>query len=174
MSNQNMVDIIASRLSDYPIEAEQVGRTRFMVLCMDIGANPDEVAEIEKIANSFRYVFSKEGDEVQLSREVCQSPYAEIIENGMSAPLTGGEGGLVHMPDGTTRRSNVPEQLWGHELPEYAKKGTGAFEEMDRMQRTLFPQAARDAAQASRSDFSVLAKKKMIEEIKQARLEGFS
>lgn len=167
MSNRDVVDIVISRLSGYEAEAEQIGRTRFMVLCTDIGANPEEIAEIEKIANSFRYTVTKEGDEAQLSREVCQSPYAEIIENGMSAPYTGGQGGLVHMPDGTARSSNVPVQLWGHELPEYAKQGTGAFEEMDRMQQTLFPQAARDAVQASHREFSELAKEEILKKIKQ-------
>lgn len=174
MLSSDIVSIAESKLSGYDSEAEQVGRSRFMILCMDMGANPEEVAEIEKIADSFRYTVIKEGDELQLSREVCQSPYAEIIENGMPAPYTGGEGGLVHMPDGTTRASNVPVQLWGHELPEYAKAGTSAFEEMDLMQKTLFPQAVRDAVQASRQEYSEIAKQEILKRITQVRSEGFS
>lgn len=174
MLNSDIVNIVESKLSEYDTEAEQVGRSRFMILCMDIGANPEEAAEIEKIANSFRYTIIKEGDELQLSREVCQSPYAEIIENGMPAPYTGGEGGIVHMPDGTTRSSKVPVQLWGHELPEYAKAGTAAFEEMDLMQKTLFPQAVRDAVQSSKQEYSEIVKQEILKRLTEIRSEGFS
>lgn len=171
MHNSDVINIIASKLDGYELEAEQLGRSRFMILCMDNATNEDEIREIEKIANSFRYSVVATAEGCELRREIMKSPYAEIIENGMPAPLTGGQGGLVHMPDGTTRPSNVPEQLWGYEIPEYAKQGTSAFEEMDNMQRSLFPQAVKDATQASRKDFAELVKNELIKNIKQVRME---
>ena len=170
MSSVNIISLVAPKLDGYESEAEQIGRSRFMALCMDLGTNEAETAEIEKIANSFHYYVSSSGDGVELHREYLQSPYSDIIENGMPAPYTGGQGGLVHMPDGSTRSSNVPSQLWGNEIPDYAKTGTAAFEEMDRMQQTLFPQAVSDAVQASRSDLAKLAKEEAIKQIKQVRM----
>lgn len=164
----NKIDVIGpimSRLSGYESQAEQIGRSRLMIYCMDIGANPDEQKEIERIANSFKYEVSNSGDEIELHRQYLQSPFEDIIENGMAAPYTGGEGGLVHLPDGGTRPSNVPEQLWGHEIPWYAKQGTAAFSEMDTMQRSLFSQAVRDAVQASRSDYADQVRRNMTEMI---------
>ena len=171
MHNSEVVNIAAAKLSGYTSEAEQIGKSRFKILCMDIGANEDEIAEIERIANSFRYIFQQSNDGVELHREVMQSPYSEIIENGMSAPYTGGEGGLVHMPDGTTHTSLVPPQLWGYEIPDYAKPGTEAFSEMDKLQRTLFPQAVRDAVSASKREYAQLAKEEMIRRFSQVRME---
>ena len=171
MNDNEIISIIAENLYGYESEAEQLGKSRFILLCTDINANPQEVEEIEKIANSFRYSIVKTEDGVELHREYLQSPYAEIIENGMHAPYTGGSGGLVHMPDGTTRQSLVPHQLWGNEIPEYAKQGTSAFKEMDLLQQTLFPNAVKDSVQASHNDFAQIAKSEFLEQVKQVRME---
>lgn len=160
----NKIDVISpimSKLSGYESQAEQIGRSRLMIYCMDIGANPEEQKEIERIANSFKYEVSNSGDEIELRRMYLQSPFEDIIENGMPAPYTGGEGGLVHLPDGSTRPSNVPEQLWGYELPWYAKQRSSAFSEMDTMQRSLFSQAVKDAVHASRSEYAEQVRKNM-------------
>lgn len=166
MRNFDIASIAAAKLRGYELFAEQVGKSRFMVLCMDIGANPNETKEIEKIANSFRYSVKATEAGVELGRSYLNSPYEDIIENGMPAPKAGGSGGLVHMPDGTTRSSNVPHQLWGNEIPEYAKQGTSAFREMDMMQSSLFPQEVKAAIQASRSDLAKLVKGEMVQKFK--------
>ena len=170
MHNSDVVGIVASKLSGYETTAEQICRSRFMICCLDEGLNDVEKEEVIKISNSFRYYKKITGNEIQLGREYLQSPYNEIIENGMPAPYTGGTGGLVHMPDGSTKPSNVPIQLWGQEIPEYAKAGTSAFEETDKIQQTLFPQEVRNAVQGSHSELTQLAKKDILKQIKQARM----
>ena len=132
--------------------------------------NEEEQAEYIKLSESMKYMLSVEGSSVTLAEQAAEtSPFQSIIEEGMSAPLIGGQGGTVTEPDGSTRESNVPSQLWeSNTLPEYAKAPNPVSEGIETMLQTLVPTWVDEAASDSGDEIAELVKPEIIQEIQAA------
>lgn len=127
--------------------------------------NEKELAEYEKIADSYEYSVIQNGSSVSFVRKQrTESPYQKIIEEGMPAPLSGGEGGTVTEPDGSTRPSLVPEQLQGQELPWYAKDPNPISEEAETMLETLTAQWVEETIDESQDEIAEEAMKEWMPE----------
>ena len=122
--------------------------------------NEKEAAEYAKISESYEYTLVQKGGSVSFAmkeREV--SPFEKIIEEGMPAPLSGGNAGTVTEPDGSTRPSLVPPQLQGQELPQYAKDPNPISEEAHTMLETLTTQWVEETVQDNQGEIAQEAAK---------------
>lgn len=121
--------------------------------------NPKEQAEYAKIAEAIQYRLILNGSSLSLSKEEKKiSPYIEIIEEGMDAPLSGGSGGLAKNPDGTMYASKVPVQLWGTEIPEYAKEPNPVSEGIHSMLMSLVPEWINDTCNSCKPEIAEILK----------------
>lgn len=129
-------------------EATELLRSRWAVAA-SAAQNEKEAAEYEKIADNIKYVVVQNGASVSFVLKIAEHvPFQEVIEEGMPAPLSGGNNGLVTEPNGDTHISNVPSQLWGTELTWYAKAPNPITEEANKMLATLAPDMIRAAVSA--------------------------
>lgn len=136
-----------------------------MVLSSVYGQNSEELSAMEKIASQIRCEVTLSGNGISLSIDYeggDSGDYLDIIQHGMPAPLTGGQGGIVTNPDGSTRQSNVPEELWGNPIDEYAKAGTDVQGEIEQMLNTLFSEEVRSIASSSSAEIAAIAKKQIL------------
>ena len=121
--------------------------------------NEKEQAEYERIADSMSYRLISNGTSVSLNgQEKQELPFQEIIEYGMTAPLSGGRNGTVTEPDGSTRPTNVPNQLWGTPLPEYAKEPNPVSDGIQQMLQTLVPSWIEETVSDSKTEIAQLIK----------------
>ena len=97
-----------------------------------------------------------------------QGNYLEIIEHGMPAPYAGGDGGIVHNPDGTFEKSQVNPVFWGTRLDSLAKPGSDTLDEVRRMLGDLFRDEVQNIVAASRADIAGIAKQYIIQELQSA------
>jgi len=72
--------------------------------------------------------------------------------------LSGGRNGTVTEPDGTVRPTNVPQQLWGTPLPEYAKQPNAVSDGIKQMLQSLVPSWIRETVSDSKNEIARLAK----------------
>ena len=83
-----------------------------------------EKAEVEKIRDKgMSYDVKSEGSTISISENEQEvSPFMSVLENGMDAPLAGGDNGTSHNPDGSTYPSPTPKGLWNIPVEAYAKE----------------------------------------------------
>ena len=91
--------------------------------------------------------------------------YLNIIQNGMPAPVTGGAGGFVHNPDGSTETSKVPPELWGNVIPQFAKSGSDVLGEVRNMLSQLFADEVKTIVSNSKSEIAAIAKSYILQEM---------
>lgn len=125
--------------------------------------NEKEQAEYAKIANGSKYTLVQSGSSIALSEsEITNSFFQPVIEEGMGTPLSGGHGGFVTEPDGSTRTSNVPYPLRGTPLPQYAKAPNPVSEGVQTMLQSLFPSWANETVADSKADIVQIIKPEII------------
>lgn len=126
--------------------------------------NEKEQAEYAKIAEGSKYVLEQSGSAIALlESEITESFFQSVIEEGMGAPVSGGNGGFVTEPDGSTRASKVPYPLRGTPLPQYAKAPNPVSEGVQTMLQSLFPSWANETVADSKADIAQLAKKEIVD-----------
>ena len=91
-----------------------------------------------------------------------------IVTGGMSAPLTGGNGGIAHNPDGSTYSSKVPEALQGNPIPQFAKQGIDIESEMKMMAKDLFIDIVNEIISSSSDEIAEAVKPYIVQEINNA------
>lgn len=162
MSNTKLdvLPIISEKLDGFEDFAKRFAESRFLVATSEYGSNAEETAALEQIAENIVCNLSTVGNGFSLNVDIGSNnhPYLNIIQEGMDAPLTGGDNGYVTLPDGSTRLSNVPEQLWGNPLPEYAKVGMDVVEEIRTMLTDLLVDQINDAVAASKEQIAQAAR----------------
>ena len=97
-----------------------------------------------------------------------QGNYLEIIKEGMPAPYAGGDGGIVHNPDGTFEKSEVDPRLWGTRLDSLAKPGSDTLAEVNRMLTDLFRDEVETIVAESRQEIAAIAKDYVVQELREA------
>jgi hypothetical protein len=133
-----------------------------MLRSSEYGDNDEEMKALEDIANGIkcRVESTEEGLSLAIDYEY-EDPgdYLSVIEDGMSAPLTGGNNGIVTNPDGSTRQSEVPPELWGNPIEEYSEAGSEIKDEIHAMVSDLFASYVETLVSESRSEIAEIAKR---------------
>ena len=141
MTNEiDIAAIIAEEVRSFETTATEFAKTRFLALSAEFNGNDKEAAEIEKIADRVQCIITNNENSFDLEIKFNESSnnYFEIISEGMPAPVSGGDDGIAHNPDGSTYHSKVPEQLCGTVLDEYAETGIDIVGEIKMMLKDLF------------------------------------
>lgn len=147
--------LIAERSRGFKTVGEAFAKTRFMVAASEYGDNPDEQHALAQISDAFRCDIVATPEGVRLMFDTDNNDpgnYLSIVEGGMPPPLSGGNNGIVTLPDGSTRRSRVPEQLQGQPIEEYAEPASDIMDELETMLGDLFADYVNNAVDESKSD----------------------
>lgn len=148
--------------------AENFARSRFLLAAMEYGQNEDESSAQEKIASGIKCRIEQTESGLSLDIDYDDNDtgnYLNIIQNGMPAPVTGGAGGFVHNPDGSTETSKVPPELWGNVIPQFAKSGSDVLGEVRNMLSQLFADEVRAIVSDSKSEIAAIAKSYILQEM---------
>lgn len=159
---------IFNRAKSYESFAEEFAKSRFMVLSSAYGQNSEELAALEKIASQIKCTVQISGAGISQTIDFesgDSGDYLDVIEHGMPAPQTGGQGGTVTNPDGSTRPSNVPEQLWGNPIDEYAKVGAEVQSEVNTMLSGQFAEEVRSIVSNSNADIARIVKNEFLKSV---------
>lgn len=146
-------------------------QSRFLVAASEYGENEKELDALNMISEAIQCTVVSTGSGVSLEIDFDDGDkgnYLEIIQDGMSAPLTGGTNGTVRNPDGSVQRSAVPEQLWGNPIEEYAESGSDVLEDVKALLKDLFTSNVRDLVSQSRKEISSIAKDAVMQELRKA------
>lgn len=165
---KTITSVQCSKAKDFEMTAEAFARSRFMVRSSEYGENVDEMEALQKIADGIKCRVEQSDSGISQAIDFDDNDrgnYLEVIEEGMSAPLTGGDNGIVTEPDGSTRQSNVPERLWGNPIEEYSKQGSEILEEIRMMLQDLFRTYIQELISDSRSELVNIARNYVVQEL---------
>lgn len=168
----NVMALQMDRVKNFEFAAEAFARSRFMLRTSEYGDNEEEVSALQDIAENIKCTVETSGDGVSLNIDFDsgdKGDYLEIIENGMPAPQTGGKGGVVTNPDGSTRLSEVPQQLWGNPIEEYSEQGSEILQEIKTMLTSLFKTYVEDVISDCRSEITKIAKEYVENELRKTQ-----
>ena len=163
--NIDIASIIQPKLVGWQTTGQNFAKQRFLVNADEFGANAQEREELMNIADGIACTISSDGGSVALQIEYGHSPYLDIIQNGMPAPVTHG-GGEITLPSGETELSRAATS--GVELPWYSKAGEDVMGEVSTMLQSLFRDAVQDAIGESRSEIVEAAKTVLIPNLQMA------
>lgn len=147
--------LVAAKSKGFKMIGEAFAKTRFMVAASEYGDNPDEQHALAQISDAFRCDVVETAEGVRLVFDTDNGDpgnYLNIIEEGMPPPLSGGNNGIVTLPDGSTRPSRVPEQLHGQPIEEYAEPASDVINELETMLGDLFADHVHNVIGESRNE----------------------
>lgn len=150
----DIVSIVLPKVQSWQSTAINFASTRFLVAASEFGMNDKESAELLKIAEGIQCEIFANGSSIGLNITYGHSPYLDIIQNGMPAPLSGGDGGIAHNPDNSTYTSAVPANLQGQVLEGFAKEGEDVMGEVAMMLRDLFRDEVQSAVGESKTEIA--------------------
>ena len=165
---RDMCSLIASRAKEFQDFAESFARSRFLLHSTEFGQNNEETEALQNIAAGIKCEIVQSDSGVSLSIDFDDGDtgeYLDVVEHGMPPPLTGGRGGIVTNPDGSTYPSRVPKQLWGNPIDEYAKTGSDVLDEVKMMLKDLFTQRVKEITSECKPELTKLAKSYVTQEI---------
>ena len=168
IDNARIAEILLPHLDWFKLLAQEFAKSRFLVNASEYGMNDKESEELMKIADGINISLSSGGSSLQLEITYGESPYLNIIENGMSAPLAGGDNGVVTNPDGSQEPSEVPEPLWGNPIDSYAKEGEDVMGEVKEMLTSLFRDAVVQAAGEARPEIIETIRPELVRHVQQS------
>ena len=163
-----VISLIAGKAQSFQPFAESFAKSRFLLYSVEFGQNEEEAAALQQIADGIQCRIASTDGGIDLTIDFDngdRGEYLDVIEGGMDAPLTGGHGGIVTNPDGTTRPSLVPEPLWGNPIDEYAKAGSDVCEEVRMMLKDLFADRVREIVSECKPMIAQAARKEIVQEI---------
>ena len=164
--------LIAERSRGFKTVGEAFAKTRFMIAASEYGDNPDEQHALAQISDAFRCDIVATSEGVRLMFDTDNNDpgnYLSIVEGGMPPPLSGGNNGIVTLPDGSTRPSRVPEQLQGQPVEEYAEPASEIMEQLTSMLRDLFADYVRNVIHESKKDIAIQAQQLVEQKIQRVR-----
>lgn len=155
--------LILSKVGAYELIATQFAKSRFLVQTQQYGTNQDQLDQLMKLQQSVYVKVSVKDNSISFKLDFQNpSPYLHIIQMGMPPPLTGGKDGIVTMPDGSTRPTNVPQSLWGQPIPQYAKPAKDVIGNINTMLMQLISQFVHQCIQNSQAQIAALVKKEVM------------
>lgn len=166
--NESFRALVAKKMEPFEHFAESFAKQRFLLYSTEFGTNAEETEALQRIAAEIRCDIAQSDGGVSIDIDFDtgdRGNYLEVVEEGMDAPLTGGHNGVVTNPDGSTRPSNVPEQLWGNPIDSYAKSGSEVLEEVRMMLKDLFTSRVREVVSESKPELARMAKAYVVQEI---------
>lgn len=163
----SVLSAIAPDVTAFETMATNFAKSRFLVLSTEFNDNEKEAAEIEKIADRVRCTIELDGSAflLHINFEERSGNYFEIMTEGMPAPLTGGEGGIAHNPDGTAYHSAVPPQFWGQPLEGFAETGVDIVGEIKMMLTDLFKNHIQEAVRNNKQEIAEIAKASILQDL---------
>lgn len=140
-----------------------------MVAAIEYGDNEEEYDALERISNAFNCHVAQTEEGLRLTFDTDggdKGNYLDVIEDGLPAPISGGNNGIITNPDGSMRRSLVPEQLQGTLLPWYEEPASNVMNELKIMLADLFRDYTENLVHDYRSEISDIMKRYAAEEIR--------
>lgn len=163
--------LVSQKAASFRPFAENFAKQRFLLYGTEFGANAEETEALQQIAAGIRCDITQDDNSVSIDIDFDtgdRGNYLEVVEDGMDAPLTGGHNGIVTNPDGSTRPSRVPEQLWGNPIDAYAKSGSEVLDEVKMMLKDLFSNRIREIVSESKPEIARMAKPLVAQEVHDA------
>ena len=158
----DIVSIVMPKISGWQTTAINFAKSRFLVAASEFGMNDKESAELMNIADTISIEIFSEGKSVGININYGHSKYLDVIQNGMPAPLTGGDGGVAHNPDGSTYNSQVNPNFWGQPIESFAKQGEDVMGEISTMIKDLFRNELTMCVDESKSEITDAVKTYLI------------
>lgn len=166
--NDQVIELIANDVQEFTEFARNFAKSRFAVLTTEFGSNQEELDAINHLADTIKVKINKTDSGVSLSVYYDDDyEYLDVIQNGMEAPLSGGNNGIVTNPDGSKTNSNVPRNLWGQPLDEYAKEGEDVIGEIRMMLTDIFKERVQEAVTECKPQIANIAKSYLSKEIQE-------
>ena len=126
--------------------------------------NPAEAAAMDAEIAATKFVVSFSGNTVTGEIITSGSLYDGVSTEGKGEAYIGGSGGIVTDPDGSTRMSNVPPQLWGTSVVEGSAEPSSPWKEnVMTMVESLLPGLVGDVMNAHRQEIAEAAKPEIAE-----------
>lgn len=114
--------------------------------------NAEEAAATDEEISATQVTVSFDGKKVKLSLETSGSMWDSVTTGGKGIAMIGGQGGTVTEPDGSTRMSNVPPQLWGtRPVDDSAEPASLWKENFMKMAESLLPGLVQDIIASSKA-----------------------
>ena len=114
--------------------------------------NAEEAAATDAEIAATKVIVSFDGHTVRLQLITSGSMWDSISTEGKGTALIGGSGGTVTEPDGSTRQSNVPPQLWGTTTVEDSAEPASPWRDnFMKMVQTLLPSQVQDIISSSKA-----------------------
>jgi len=150
----DIMSIILPYVESYKTTLIEFAKSRFLVAAQEFGMNEKETAELSAIADSINVEIVSGGSSIDFNITFGTSPYLDIIQNGMPAPLSGGNGGIATNPDGTSYVSDVPIPFQGEPIESFSKTGQDVIGEIGTMAVNIGRDIVSDAANAANTEIA--------------------
>lgn len=125
--------------------------------------NPEEAAAMDAEISATQVSVSFNGNEVSLQLITSGSLWDDVSTEGKGTAYIGGSDGIVTDPDGSTRMSNVPEQLWGTRPVEDSSEPSSPWKSnFITMAQSLLPGLVQEIIASSKSQIAEAAKPEVI------------
>lgn len=159
-------DIIFSHTKDFKPMFDNFIKSRLIQNTMLFQTNEKEIDALNEIISKTNCDISLSNEGISLSLNFDEKEnWWKIINEGMSAPLTGGNGGVAHNPDGTTYISKVPEALQGKPIPQFAKHGIDIESEIETMIKDLFTNIVNEIISSNSEEIAEAVKPYIVQEL---------
>lgn len=159
-------DIIFSHTKDFKPMFDNFIKSRLIQNTMLFQTNEKEIDALNEIVGKTSCDISSSDEGISLSLNFDEKEnWWKIITGGMSAPLTGGSGGIAHNPDGTTYKSKVPTALQGKPIPQFAKNGIDIEAEIEMMIKDLFTNIVNETISSSSEEIAEAVKPYIVQEL---------
>lgn len=106
--------------------------------------NPEEAAQMQAEIDATDVEFEVEGSSIAVKIVTSGSEYDKVSTEGKPESYSGGQGGIVTLPDGSTVRSEVNPNLWGQPVPDSAEPPSVWKDNAIKMIQSLLPQQIKD------------------------------
>lgn len=121
--------------------------------------NPEEAAAMDQEISNTKVDVIFDGSNVTLQLSTSGSLWDDVSTEGKGTAYIGGDSGTVTEPDGSTRMSNVPEQLWGTRPVEDSSEPASPWKENFRkMAESLLYGQVEDIIQSAKAQIAEAAK----------------
>ena len=161
-----MTNIVFNEVQKSKEFLDNVIRSRMIQNTMQFQTNEKEIDALNDIVKDTGCSIFVDGSSISLElRFDKKDNWYNIILHGMKAPLTGGNGGIAHNPDGSTYESQVPPQLQRRPIEEFAKEGIPLEQEILTIVETLYDGIVKEAAHACSDEIAEAYKPYIIEQI---------
>lgn len=125
--------------------------------------NAEEASATDAEISATKVIVSFDGKTVRLQLLTSGSMWDSVTTEGKGTALVGGSGGIVTEPDGSTRPSNVPSQLWGTTTVDDSAEPSSVWKEnFIMMAETILPSEVQEILASNKSSIAEAVKPQIL------------